>query len=169
MSEKGLPFQTLFVEKDGKYYGLASEKNCTYVVTKIGSYEIDNLWTVKLPEKNEDSIPHFKLTIEDRFDDPIIEIDGEVVDLTDVHYMVFDQRMMLVKNPYATKWISEKIKMSMGIVTNENQRNGIFGKIYYMAKNILPWNLDCYREQRQTVDDAIKESKEKYLEEKNKK
>ncbi|MFS7254386.1 hypothetical protein AB6860_02945 [Carnobacterium divergens] len=28
---------TLFVEKGGKYYGLASEKNCTYVVTKIGS------------------------------------------------------------------------------------------------------------------------------------
>ncbi|MFS7254388.1 hypothetical protein AB6860_02955 [Carnobacterium divergens] len=76
---------------------------------------------------------------------------------------------MVVTNPYATKWIDEKIKHSVELVTNENRRNGFFGKSYFVAKEIFPWNLDCYREQRQAVDDAIKESKEKYLEEKNKK
>lgn len=75
---------------------------------------------------------------------------------------------MIVTNPYATKWIDEKIKHSVELVTNENRRNGIFGKSYFVAKEIFPWNLDFYREKRQAVDDAIKESKEKYLEEKTK-
>lgn len=120
-------------------------------------------------ENRKENVPWFELAVENRLDSPVIKIDGEVVDIKNIEYMVFDQGMMIVTNPYATKWIDEKIKHSVELVTNENQRNGIFGKIYYMAKNILPWNLDCYREKRQAVDDEIKESKEKYLEEKSKK
>lgn len=46
--------KTLYVESpNGYHYGLQSERYSSYVDAIIGSYDINNIWTIKLPREDK--------------------------------------------------------------------------------------------------------------------